>query len=189
MQKFTYVPLGQNPDAEAYIMRDLCIKSASDPAIWNEFEETIIAYTTQSVPALSDRIATRYYGKTPSHTGDFIALGDEVGGIAFASIKDFKLPALDREDPTEVRGVNVSAWLLKTLRDQGIGRQIIAYATSRANDYIGQPNLPNWRDRKLWTSVRETNIASQKACEHAGFVEAGPHIGREGRLLFLFAGS
>lgn len=185
MKDLAYRPLGIDPGAEALRMRELCINSKPDLSIFTEFEETITAYTTLDLPSVTKRVAERYCGDDSPLTGSHIDVGKEVVGIAWASIKDFAYKSEDSSEAELIRGVNVSAWLLSPYRGKGLGRQIITHATDLALACSDKQELENWYGRKVWTSVNATNTASRKACEYAGFVAAGPHIGMEGRLLYL----
>jgi RimJ/RimL family protein N-acetyltransferase len=142
-----------------------------------------MAYQTLPLPFIATRIRERYMGDEPVACGALIVADGQDAGMAIWGIKDFERTANERVET--VRGINISAWLLKQHRNKGFARELGRDVVEMAQAQIQNANVPTWSGRQIWTSVHVENTASRLACLGAGFVEAGDHTGSPGRLLYV----
>ena len=175
--------MGADPETEAARLQTLYSDKGIDVAIVDEFAATVEAYRTLPLADIATRIRDRYTGREPMACGA-LAVADGIdAGMAIWGIKDFDL--LVGEQLETVRGINISAWLLKQYRNRGFARLLGKDVVEMAHAQIHADNVPSWRGRQIWTSIDSDNTASRRASVIAGFVEAGEHIGSPGRLLYV----
>jgi GNAT superfamily N-acetyltransferase len=171
-----YYKLGNNPEYEAARTQRLYFDSGVDVQVRDEFEDTVNVYTSLSLTEIAQRLRIRYAGDRPVAHGVLPSLENNDIGMAVWGEKDFQ----DVHTSQEIPGINVSAWLLRQYRNKGFGRQLLEYATTEA------VVLSNDLGKQVWTSIKPDNIASRRSCEHAGFIEIGPHTDKPERLLYIY---
>ncbi len=175
MADLEFYTLGTNPEEEAIRTQQLYFDRGVDEFVREEFESTVHAYTTLLPDEIALRIQSRYTGDHPVAHGLLPVYRKADIGMAIWGEKDFQNVDSREETP----GINVSAWLLKQYRNQGFGRRVIEHATAEA------VTLSEQLGKQVWTSIRPDNLASRRACEHAGFIEAGSQPDKPERLLYI----
>lgn len=172
--------LGVNTVEEAERLKQLYLADGVDESVEDEFAATVKAYKESSLQEINDRIKQKYTGVDPAAYGALAVSKEFDIGMVICGIKDF-------EDSSSniVRGINISSWLLREHRNQGIAKSLGSRVVEVINDLIQSPMMPSWHNRQIWTSIKKDNIASRSAALHAGFTEAGPHIETPGRLLYV----
>jgi len=175
MADLEFYQLGNDLEAETIRIQNLYLSDEIDDSIRSEFGPTVESYTTLSHTDLMDRVSSKYFGENSDGAGWLATVdGIDVGMAAWA-IRDFKYHGQEKF----TRGINASAWLLKSVRGAGFGNKIIAHATEDARIAGDRLQL------QVWTSIRPENIASRRACESAGFRIAGIHGNLPDRRLYL----
>ncbi len=182
-----FIPVGGEPETDAYRMHRLCTDEGVDENILNEFQSTVNNYSSYDIDKLINRIAEKYSCPYPEITGDIILYEEKEVGLAYSGIKNIFRPEPEAGEVSVLEGVNVSAWVLRTHRNLGVGRTAISYATERANARINNPEDTEWHERTIWTSINDDNVASQKACMAVGFSYAYPQVEEENRSIYLFS--
>lgn len=181
MADLSFYRLGTNPEAEAPRMRSLYSDIGVDKAVFDEFEATANTYRHSSLDEIAERITAMYVEPPVDRFGVVTSVDDVDVGMSIVGLKDFRRG----ESPETIPGANVSAWILYQHRYKGYGKRAIAHATALASYLTLDPNLPQWNGRQIWTSIKAKNTTSRRACEYAGFTEAGAHVDRPGRLLYV----
>ena len=184
MSELSFHTIGSNPKQDAKSMHRLCIDKGVDEIIRKEFESTIKRYSNGKISKLAKRIIEKYSGDYPEITGSLIQYDGKSIGIAYSGVSDVLKPNQDAE-PSLMKGVNVSAWIIDGYRGLGIGKSAIAHTTDLTVARVNDTKDLEWYDRTIWTSIDDSNIASQKACGVAGFVRSYEQYELPGRSIYL----
>lgn len=138
-----------------------------DDAVISEFGSTVDAYRGfDNTMQTRDRLQSKFACSDPVVVGTIIALDFQPVGIAFSGAKDF----VDKEGQV-ASGINMSGWVLPEYRGIGLGRVLFSEATDQImQQQRSLGDSATWSSkRKIWTSIHQDNIASQKACKAAGY--------------------
>lgn len=179
MADLEFYAIGCNPEEEAERTQLLYLNSGVDTFVRDEFEVTVQAYTSLPIVEIAQRLRRRYAGDQPLVHGVLAVYDDADIGMAIWGEKNFHNVGSKQETP----GINVSAWILRQYRGQGLGRRVIQHVATEAlalSEVLG---------KQVWTSIKQENLASRQSCEHAGFVEVGPQPYKPGRLLYILPAS
>ena len=185
MSELLLVRLGEDPEAEAVRLRDLYSNDGVDSSVFAEFETTVHAYKSISIPDIAERIRAKYCGDNPGAYGAIPVWGGVDAGMVVWGIKDYLRSQTGKEGVVEVRGVNVSGWALRQYRNQGLGGKVLHLAAQQANDLI-HGHDGEWGGRTLWTGIDKKNTASRKIAEAAGFREVCAEQDKPERLIYEF---
>jgi hypothetical protein len=156
-------------------MHCYCSTYGIDGAIAEEFRATVEAYQTPSLDDIHSRVVDRYTGHNPTTYSIVLCVNGESVGHAFWGEKRFMTARMERL----VNGINLSAWLLQGQRGHGLGATLIKEGLTHIiqdHKFVGYP---------IWTSIDRKNVASQKACQRAGFFLLGMQADKPERDIFL----
>jgi GNAT superfamily N-acetyltransferase len=187
MSNVRYYDLGQNFEFEAPRLKKLYKSDGIDDRIIEEFGATVSAYRSLSYDDIAERLKSRYGSSNPPAYGTLGVINDTDFGMAIWGSKDYEI--LEGGEVVKKQGINVSAWVLKQFRSRGFGIAIIEYATKCAVELSRGKSQTSLTGTPVWTSIHKDNIASRKACIHAGFTEIGIQADMQDRRIYEVTGN
>lgn len=176
----SFYQVGGDVAADARRMAALYSDAGIDARIEKEFEGTVAAYTSLSMPEIEERIAHKYVDGTEALGVVAVKAGADVG-MAVAGLKEFAI-----RDTQPQKGINVSGWILEQYRGRGYSILLGSYMLARAFERSRDPGFPDWYNAPIWTSIHHENAPSIAAAQRNGFTEVGVAANDTDRRIFLF---
>lgn len=183
MSELAFYRIGQDPESEATRLQQLYANEGIDEKVVEEFGSTVDLYRTLPIIEIEERIKVRYSGDAPLVHGAIGAYGSADFGMAIWGLIGYQKVESDGSSRW-YDGINVSAWVLRQFRRKNLGTALIDYATQEAVALTRDEQNTGLYGMQIWTSIHGSNEASQRACEHAGFVRVGAQADKDGRFIY-----